>query len=78
MHSYTLSKSKLRKSKKRYTKKYKMGKKTNNKKCRNTRRRSMSTKRKRGGFPKGKNPIKGAFNILGLRKPSNKKCQMAI
>ena len=52
-----------------------MGKKTNNKKCRNTRRRSMSTKRKRGagGFPKGKNPIKGAFNILGLRKPSNKK-----
>ena len=33
----------------------------------------MSTKRKRGGFPKGKNPIKGAFNILGLRKPSNKK-----
>ena len=27
MHSYTLSKSKLRKSKKRYTKKYKMGKK---------------------------------------------------
>ena len=33
----------------------------------------MSTKRKRGGFPKGKNPIKGAFNILGLRKPSKKK-----